>query len=43
MKYICKIATIKDLELKWNDEIEKHPDNHNWIIWKEENITRVND
>ncbi len=39
MKYVCKIATIKDMEDKWDYEINNHPGNNNWCIWKEENIS----
>lgn len=38
--YICKIATIDEMETKWNYEIKKHK-NPNWEIWKTESIERV--
>lgn len=38
--YICKIATIEEMETKWNYEIKKHK-SHNWEIWKSESIERV--
>ena len=39
-EYICKIATIDEMEVKWNYEIKKHK-NSNWKIWKHESISRV--
>lgn len=39
-EYICKIATIDEMETKWNYEIKKHK-NPNWEIWKTESIERV--
>lgn len=39
-EYICKIATIDEMEVKWNYEIKKHK-NRNWKIWKHESISRV--
>lgn len=38
--YSCKIASIDEMEIKWNYEIGKHK-NSNWIIWKAEAIARV--
>ncbi len=39
-EYICKIATIDEMETKWNYEIKKHK-SPNWKIWKAEAIERV--
>ena len=37
--FICQIASIEEMEEKWNYEIDIAIDNkQNWIIWKEENI-----
>lgn len=37
--YICKIATVDEMNMKWDYEISKAINNkNNWIIWKEENI-----
>ena len=36
--YICKIATVEDMEQNWNYLIEIHPDNNAWKIWKEKAI-----
>lgn len=37
--FICKIASIEEMEEKWNYEIDKAiDDKQNWIIWKEKNI-----
>ena len=39
--YICKIATIDEMDKKWNYEIDRATDDKgNWIIWKKENIER---
>ena len=40
-EYICKIATLDEMNIKWDYEIEnaKH-DKENWIIWKKEHISR---
>lgn len=33
--YVCKIATIEEMNRKWNYEINKATeDKNNWIIWK---------
>lgn len=37
---IYKIATVDEMEAKWNYEIKKHK-NSNWKIWKAESIERV--
>ena len=34
MSYICKIATLDEMEEKWNYEIEHAKDKYNWKIWK---------
>ena len=39
-EYICKIATVDEIETKWNYEIKKHK-SFNWKIWKTESIERV--
>ena len=37
--YICKIASIKEMQEKWDYEIKrKGQDKSNWIKWKKENI-----
>lgn len=39
--YICKIATINEMNIKWDYEIDNADfDKENWIIWKKENIER---
>lgn len=38
--YICKIASVDEMEAKWNDEIKKHKSS-NWKIWKSEAIERA--
>lgn len=36
--YICKIATIEEMNKKWDYEISVATKKENWIIWKEQNI-----
>lgn len=39
--YVCKIATIDEMNTKWDYEIEHATDDKdNWIIWKKDNIER---
>jgi ribosomal protein S18 acetylase RimI-like enzyme len=39
--YICKIATLEDMNKKWDYEIENaKEDKYNWIIWKNLHINR---
>lgn len=40
MNYICKIATVEEIKIKWNYEIKKHK-SPNWKIWRAETIERV--
>ena len=40
MSYICKIATLDEMNEKWDYEINKAKDKSNWIIWKKDNIER---
>ena len=40
-KYICKIATIEEMNKKWDYEISiATDDKDNWITWKRDNIKR---
>ena len=36
--YICKIASMEEMEQKWDYEIAQHSEKGNWIIWKGEAI-----
>lgn len=39
--YICKIASIEEMNTKWDYEIDNAThDKENWIIWKKDNIER---
>ena len=40
-EYICKIATLEEMEQKWNYLIEIHPNNNAWKIYKEEDIKNM--
>ncbi len=37
-RYVCKIASLQEMEEKWDYEIKLHPRQENWIIWKAEAI-----
>ena len=37
--FTCKIAPLSDVEKRWDALIKNHPDNPNWYIWKNSNIT----
>ena len=39
--YICKIATLEEMEQNWNYLIEIHPNNNAWKIYKEEAIKNM--
>ena len=40
-KYVCKIANLDEMNIKWDYEIEhSDEDKDNWITWKKENINR---
>lgn len=32
--YICKIANLDEINEKWDYEIENHPDDSRWKVWK---------
>ena len=36
--YICKIASLEEMEQKWDYEIAQHPGEVNWTVWKGEAI-----
>ena len=40
-EYICKIATIEEMEQNWDYLIEIHPNNNAWKIYKEEAIKNM--
>ena len=40
-EYICKIATLKEMEQNWNYLIEIHPNNNIWKRYKEESIKNM--
>ena len=37
-KYVCKIASPEEMKQKWDYEINQHPGEKNWIVWKDEAI-----
>ena len=40
-EYICKIATIEEMEQNWDYLVEIHKDNNAWKIYKEESIKNM--
>ena len=40
-EYICKFATLEEMEQNWNYLIEIHPNNNAWKIYKEESIKNM--
>ncbi len=36
--YVCKIASMEEMEQKWNYEITQQSEKENWIAWKSEAI-----
>lgn len=34
-EYLCKIASLAEMNEKWDDEIARHPGNSNWVVWKD--------
>ena len=40
-EYICKIATLEEMEQNWNYLIDIHPNNNAWKIYKEEAIKNM--
>jgi GNAT superfamily N-acetyltransferase len=37
-KYFCRIASLEEMNQKWDYEIRQHPGTENWIVWKGEAI-----
>ena len=38
MNYTCRVATIEDMEKRWNYLISIADNKDNWILWKKQNI-----
>ena len=41
MGYICKIATLEEINRKWDYEREKHKGDNAWVVWKKDFINGV--
>ena len=39
--YICKIANLEEINKKWDYEIEKHPEDSRWKVWKKQFVESV--
>ncbi len=39
--YICKIADIEEINTKWDYEINNHPHDNSWVVWKKKFIDSV--
>ena len=37
-RYACKIASLEEMNRKWDYEISQHPGEKNWTVWKDEAI-----
>ena len=38
---ICKIASLQEMNIKWEYEIaQSGKDKENWIVWKKQNIEK---
>ena len=37
-EYICRIASLEEMNRKWDYEIRQHPGTENWTVWKGEAI-----
>ena len=40
-EYICKIASIDEMNEKWDYKIGNHPNDNSWLVWKEQFINGV--
>lgn len=38
--FTCKIASLEEMHIKWDDEIARHPGEDDWLIWKERALER---
>ncbi len=41
MEYICKRATLEEINRKWDYEIEKHKGDNAWVVWKKDFVKGV--
>jgi hypothetical protein len=32
-QFVCKIASLEEMNRKWDYEISQHPGEKNWIVW----------
>ena len=39
---ICKIADYDEIIQKWDYEISLHPNDENWLVWRENSLKRFN-
>ncbi len=37
-RYVCRIASLEEMDRKWDYEINRHPGEKNWIVWRDEAI-----
>lgn len=40
-KYDCRIASLEEVNERWNTLIREHPDDPNWKVWKKDTIAEV--
>ncbi len=34
--YVCRIPSVDEIRAKWEDEISRHTDKSNWLVWTEQ-------
>ena len=40
-RYVCKIATMEEVNEKWDTLVREHPDDPNWAVWKKDIIAEI--
>ena len=39
--YVCKIASMDEVNEKWDTLVREHPDDPNWAVWKKDIIAEI--
>lgn len=40
-RYVCKIASMEEVNEKWDTLVREHPDDPNWAVWKKDIIAEI--
>ncbi|MBP5491190.1 MAG: GNAT family N-acetyltransferase [Lachnospiraceae bacterium] len=40
-EYVCKIASMEEVNEKWDTLVQEHPDDSNWEVWKKDIIAEI--